>query len=79
MFSANQIEDSNNAVLGRGFVNVSTRIHEHHFVTIGTEKEASIICTTRGLCYCEKSGKLVYNKSKYPIKYLALQSPDGHM
>ena len=42
------------------------RIHEHDFISIGTKKERSIIiCSTCGLVYCEKCGKLrmIHNKN----------------
>ena len=38
----------------------STRIHEHDFISIKTEKEqTSILCSTCRSLYCEKCGKLV--------------------
>ena len=43
-----------------------TKLHEHDFKLIRTEKEqTSIICSVGGLVYCEKHGKLVmmYGKS----------------
>jgi hypothetical protein len=60
MFSVNGLEDNNNTTVIKEFRN-NTRIHEHDFITIRTEKETSIICSTCGLLYCEKCGKLVDN------------------
>jgi hypothetical protein len=54
MFSVNQLEDN----VVNEFVN-HTKIHEHDFSSIKTEKETSIICSTCGLLCCEKCGKLV--------------------
>jgi hypothetical protein len=38
---------------------VDEKIHEHDFISIKTEKEASSICSTCGLLYCENCGKAV--------------------
>jgi Lrp/AsnC family transcriptional regulator for asnA, asnC and gidA len=40
-----------------------TKAHEHDFITIGSESETSLICSTCGLFYCEKCGKLVNETS----------------
>jgi hypothetical protein len=53
MFPIN--EDSS---ISEEFRNDST-IHEHDFISVGTEQEKSIICITCGSLYCEKCGKLV--------------------
>ena len=51
MFSVEQLED-----------NVANeKVHEHNFISIKTEKETSSICSTCGLLYCEKCGKVVNN------------------
>ena len=35
------------------------RTHEHDFISSRTESESSLVCSTCGLLYCEKCGKLV--------------------
>ena len=35
------------------------KIHEHDFISRSTESETLLICSTCGLLYCEKCGKLV--------------------
>ena len=35
------------------------KIHEHDFISRGTESETLLVCSTCGLLYCEKCGKLV--------------------
>ena len=57
MCSANRLEDHENTLLVHAFKN-HTKIHEHDLVSIRTERETSIICSTCGLIYCEKCGKL---------------------
>jgi hypothetical protein len=58
MFSVNQLEDN----VVNEFVN-DIRIHEHDFISIKTEEETSAICSTCGLLYCEKCGKLVKERA----------------
>ncbi len=63
MLPVNELQ-SNNHIIGE-FSN-HTKLHEHDFKLIRTEKEqTSIICSICGLVYCEKCGKLVmtYGKS----------------
>jgi hypothetical protein len=61
MFSVKQLEDN----IG------SEKIHEHDFISIKTEKEISSICSTCGLLYCEKCGKVVNDTIGEPerLKY----------
>ena len=35
------------------------KIHEHDFIPVRSESETSLVCSTCGLLYCEKCGKLV--------------------
>jgi hypothetical protein len=63
MLPANGLE-SNNLIICE-LLN-HTKLHEHDFKLIRSEKEqTSIICSICGLVYCEKCGKLVmiYGKS----------------
>jgi hypothetical protein len=68
MYPVNGLEDNNNnnkTVIIKKF-RTSTRIHEHDFISITTEKEyTSIICCICGSIYCKKCGKLVmiYDKN----------------
>jgi hypothetical protein len=59
MFPTDGMEDNNNSVIIKEPLSY-TRIHEHDFVSITTEREqTSTICSTCGSLYCEKCGKLV--------------------
>jgi hypothetical protein len=59
MYSVKGSEDNNKTVIIKEF-RTSTRIHEHDFISIKTEKEhTSIICLTCGSHYCVKCGKLL--------------------
>ena len=61
MYPVNGLKDNNNSntVIIREFI-TNTRIHEHDFIPIKTDKEqTAIICSICGLIYCEKCGKLV--------------------
>jgi hypothetical protein len=45
-----------------GWNNVTVKelkIHEHNFIPTRTQTETSLVCSTYGLLYCEKCGKLV--------------------
>jgi hypothetical protein len=67
MYSVKGSEDNNKTVIVKEF-RTSTRIHEHDFISIKTEKEhTSIICCICGSIYCEKCGKLVMI---YDINYM---------
>ena len=57
MLPVNELQ-SNNHIIGE-FSN-HTKLHEHDFKLIRTEKEqTSIICLTCRSIYCEKCGKLL--------------------
>jgi hypothetical protein len=59
MFPIDSLEDNNHRGIIKEHINY-TRIHEHDFISIKTEKEqTSIICSTCSSLYCEKCGKLV--------------------
>jgi hypothetical protein len=62
MYPLNGLEDNNNnnnTVIIKEF-RACTRIHEHDFISIKTEKEhTSIICLTCDSLYCGKCGKLL--------------------
>jgi hypothetical protein len=57
MLPVRGLESNNNSVV-KEFRN-DTRIHEHDFIPIRTEKETSTICSTCGSLYCERRVKLV--------------------
>ena len=47
-----------------------TRIHEHNFISIRTEKgQTSILCSTCRSLYCEKCGKLVTISDQNYMQY----------
>ena len=59
MFPIDSIKDNNHNDIIKEPIN-PTRIHEHDFISIKTEKEqTSILCSTCRSLYCEKCGKLV--------------------
>ncbi|MFL6340303.1 MAG: hypothetical protein ACJ72U_02005 [Nitrososphaeraceae archaeon] len=72
MYPVNGLEDNNNnnkTVIIKEF-RTRTRIHEHDFISIKTEKEhTSIICCICGSVYCAKCGKLVMIYDKNYMRY----------
>jgi tRNA uridine 5-carbamoylmethylation protein Kti12 len=59
MFPIDSIKDNNHNDIIKEPIS-PTRIHEHDFISIKTEKEqTSILCSTCRSLYCEKCGKLV--------------------
>jgi hypothetical protein len=70
MYSVNGLSNDNNRDIIKEFIN-HTRIHEHDFISIRTEKEriSSFICITCGSHYCKKCGKLVTISDKGYMQY----------
>jgi hypothetical protein len=60
MYPLKGLEDNNNNTVIKEF-RAHTRIHEHDFISVKTEKgqTATIICLTCGSLYCRKCGKLL--------------------
>ncbi len=59
MFPIDSIKDNTHNDIIKELIN-PTRIHEHNFISIKTEKEqTSVLCSTCRSLYCEKCGKLV--------------------
>ena len=69
--SGNGLTDNNsNKTVITGEFRALTRIHEHDFSSIRTEKEqTTFVCSTCGLVYCEKCGKLVMVYDNVYMKY----------
>ena len=69
MFPIDSIKDNTHNDIIKELIN-PTRIHEHNFISIKTEKEqTSILCSTCRSLYCEKCGKLVTISDQNYMQY----------
>jgi len=69
MFPIDSMEDNNPNDIIKVPIN-PTRIHEHNFILVKTEKEqTTILCSTCNSLYCEKCGKLVTISDQNYMQY----------
>jgi hypothetical protein len=69
MFPIDSMEDNNPNDIIKVPIN-PTRIHEHNFILVKTEKgQTSILCSRCRSLYCEKCGKLVTISDQNYMQY----------